>query len=164
MTSSAAQNSSQRAATPAPIDDRVANRNNSVWNSLLSKAFPHVAGRPVEIANAFRIGKFNANQARPRPIIDKVRNVWDRRLLSNARKLTDITEFRRIGFASDEPLEIHRKNTIKRLQSKASNAGKQVFKSDDGDCLYIDSVAVFSLKDGFIRNVGASNFNDDTNG
>jgi len=28
----------------------------------------------------------------------------------------------------------------------------------------VDSVAVFSLKDGFIRNVGASNLNDDTNG
>jgi len=53
---------------------------------------------------------------------------------------------------------------MKRLQSKASNAGKQVSKSDDGDCLYIDSVVVFSLKDGFIRNVGACNLNDDTNG
>jgi len=27
---------------------------------------------------------------------------------------------------------------------------------------YIYGVALFSLKDGFIRNVGASNFNDDT--
>jgi hypothetical protein len=84
--------------------------------------------------------------------------------LSNARKLADITEFRRIGFAPDEPLESRRKNTMKRLQLKASNAGKQVLTSDDGDCLYIDGALVFSLKDGFIHNVGVSNSNNDTHG
>lgn len=174
MSSSATHNSSQRAVTSAPIDDRVANiivfglsedRNSSVWNSVLLKAFQHVAGRPVEIADAFRIGKFNANQTRPRPIIVKLRNVWDKRLLlSNARKLADITEFRRIGFAPDEPLETRRKNTMKRLQFKASNAGKQVFTSDDGDCLYVDGDLVFSLKDGFIRNADVSNSNNGIHG
>jgi len=99
-------------------------RNNSVWNSVLSNAFLHVAGRPVEIADAFRIRKFNANQARPRPIIVKLRNIWDKRLLlSNARKLADITEFRRIGFAPDEPLEIRRKNTMFSLK-QATQANK----------------------------------------
>jgi hypothetical protein len=59
------------------------------------------AGRPTEIADAFRIGKFNAAQDRHHPIIVKLRNVWDRRLsLSNARKLSEIAEFHRIGFAA----------------------------------------------------------------
>ena len=102
------------------------------------------AGRPVEIADAFRIGKYNSPQTRHCPVIAKLRNVWDKRLLlSNARKLSEIAEFRRIGFAPDEPLETRRRNTIKRLQYKATQEGKQVSVSADGDCLYIDSVMVF---------------------
>jgi len=54
-------------------------------------ALQKVARRPVEMADVFRLGKFIANQVQPRPIIVKLRNVWDKRLLlSNARKLSDI--------------------------------------------------------------------------
>ena len=143
--SSACNNSQTRTGSSAPIDDRVTNiivpglfedRNNSVWNSVLLNALQHIAGRPVETADAFRIGKCSANQARPRPIIDKLRNVWNKRLsLSNDRKLADITEFRSISFAPDEPLETRRKNTTKRLQYKATNKGKQVSTFYNGDCL-----------------------------
>ena len=168
LTSSAPHDNSRiRAGSSALIDDCVANiivfglsedRNNSVWNSILLNALQHVAGRPVEIVDAFRIGKFNANQARPRSIIVKLRNVWDNcLLLSNARKLADITEFRSIGFALGEPLETRRKNTMTRLQYKARNEGKQESTSDNGDCLYIVGAFVFSLNDGFIHNVNASN-------
>jgi hypothetical protein len=67
--SSAATNITSRhgsTTTTSPPEDRAANiivfgleedRNSSVWNSVLSKALQHVAGRPVEIADAFRIGK-----------------------------------------------------------------------------------------------------------
>ena len=154
--------------TPAtPTDDRSANiivfgltedRNSSVWNAVLSNALEHVAGRSVEITDAFRIGKFNPTQARPRPIIVKLRNVWDRRLiLSNARKLSEVVEFRRIGFAADEPLEIRRKHTIKRLHYKATQDGKLASLSAAGDSLLIDGVLVFSLKDGLIRNSANNN-------
>lgn len=173
-TSNPHENSRTRAGSSAPIDDRAANiivfglsedKNNSVWNSVLLNALQHVAGRPVEIADAFRIGRYNANQARPRPIIVKLRNVWDKRLLlSNARKLADIAEFRSIGFAPDEPLETRRKNTMKRLQYKARNEGKQVNMSENGDCLFIDGALVFSLNDGFIRNVNVSNSANATHG
>lgn len=149
-------------STATPTDDRSANiivfgltedRNSSVWNTTLSNALQHVAGRPVEIADAFRIGKFSPSQARPRPIIVKLRNVWDRRLvLSNARKLSESVEFRRIGFAADEPLEIRRKNTLKRLQYEATQDGKVASLSAAGDSLFVDGVLFFSLKDGFIRN------------
>lgn len=165
-----AANNRPSTITAAPTEDRSANiiafgltedRNSSVWNAVLSKALQHVAGRPTEIVDAFRIGKFNAAQDRPRPVIVKLRNVWDRRIiLSNARKLSDNVEFRRIGFAADEPLEIRRKNTIKRLHYKATRDGKQASLSDAGDSLLVDGVLVFSLRDGFIRNSSsASNVN-----
>jgi hypothetical protein len=169
MTSAATNNAIQsRTSTLTPTDDRASNiivfglaedRNSSVWNSALSNVLHHVAGRPVELADAFRIGKYDANQVRPRPVIVKLRSVWDRRLLlSNARKLAETSEFRRIGFAPDEPLEIRRKNTMKRLHYKATQEGKHVLISDDGDCFYVNDVPVFSLNEGFIRsNANASN-------
>ena len=151
--------------TTSPPEDRAANiiifgldedKSSSVWNSVLSKALQHVTGRPIEIADAFRIGKFNPTQGRPRPVIVKLRKVWDRRLvLSSARKLSETAEFRRIGFAADEPLEIRRKNTMKRLHYKASHDGKMASMSATGDCLFVDGVLVFSMKDGFIRNGSA---------
>ena len=176
MTSAATSNATQsRASRTAPTDDRASNiivfglaedRDSSVWNSALSNVLHHVAGRPVELADAFRIGKYNANQARPRPIIVKLRSVWDTRLLlSNAGKLAEIPEFRRIGFAPDEPLEIRRKNTMKRLHYKATQEGKHALISDAGDCLYVNGALVFSLNDGFIRNnANVSNSSNTING
>jgi hypothetical protein len=138
-------------------------KNNSVWHAKLSAALQHVTGRPVEITDAFRIGKFIENQLRPRPIIVKLRCAWDRRLiLSNTRKLAELSEFRRIGIVPDEPLEIRRKHTLKRLQDKSTRDGKNVTMSDDNSALFIDGNLVFSLKDGFVRNNG--NVNTTTNG
>ena len=138
-------------------------KNNSVWYAKLSAALQHVTGRPVELTDAFRIGKFVENQPRPRPIIVKLRCVWDRRLiLSNTRKLAEHSDFRRIGIVPDEPLEIRRKHTLKRLQDKSKRDGKNVSMSADNSALFIDGNLVFSLKDGFERNNG--NVNTTTNG
>jgi len=156
------------ATTSTPTDDRAANiivfglaedRNSSVWNTVLSNALKHVAGRPVEIADAFRAGKYDASQVRHRPIIVKLRSVWDKRLvLSNARKLSEITEYRHIGFAPDEPLETRRRNAMKRLHDKATREGKQSSISPTGDRLIVDGVLVFSLNDGLIcSGLNASN-------
>jgi hypothetical protein len=175
ISASANNTTRNRASMTTSTDDRASSiivfglaedRNSSVWNSALSNALQHVAGRPVELTDAFRIGKFNANQARPRPIIVKLRSVWDRRLLlSNARKLAEIPEFRRIGFAPDEPLETRRKNTMKRLHYKATQEGKHALISDAGDCLYVNGALVFSLNDGFIRNnANVSNSSNTING
>jgi hypothetical protein len=78
--------------------------------------------------------------------------------------MSDIIEFRGIGFAPDDSLEIRRKNTMKRLQYKARNEGKQIHSTDNGDCLIIDGALVFSLNYGFIRNVNANNSFNATNG
>jgi hypothetical protein len=122
------------------------------------------AGRTVDIADAFRIGKYNANQLRPRPVIVKLRSIWDRRLvLSSARKLAEKVEFRHIGFAPDEPAEIRRQKTMKRLLHKATKDGKQALIADNG--LYIDGNLFFTMRDGFVRNnVTAENTNNNING
>ena len=38
-----------------------------------------VTGRAIEISDAFRIGSFNSSKSRP--VVVKLTNVWDRRLL-----------------------------------------------------------------------------------
>lgn len=130
-------------------------KNSSVWHAKLAAALQHTAGRPVDITDAFRIGKFDLNQQRPRPIIVKLRCVWDKRLiLSNTRKLAEVSEFRHIGVVSDEPLEVRRKNTLKRMHDKAVRDGKNVTMSTDNSALLIDGNLVFSLKDGLIRSNG----------
>lgn len=130
-------------------------KNSSVWHAKLAAALQHIAGRPVDITDAFRIGKFDSNQQRPRPIIVKLRCVWDKRLiLSNTRKLAEVNEFRRIGVVSDEPLEVRRKNTLKRMHDKAIRDGKNVTMSTDNSALLIDGNLVFSLNDGLIRSNG----------
>jgi hypothetical protein len=123
------------AASTSSAEDRAKNiivfglaedRNRTGWYSTIKEALQHVAGRTVDVADAFRIGKYNANQLRPRPVIVKLRSGWDRRLvLSSARKLAEKAEFRRIGFAPDEPAEIRRQKTMKRLLLKATKDGKQ---------------------------------------
>jgi hypothetical protein len=138
-------------------------KNRSVWHAKLSAALQHVAGRSVDISDAFRIGKFNASQSRPRPIIVRLRCVWDKRLiLGNTRKLAEVNEYQQIGISSDEPLHIRRKHTLKRLHDKSIREKKNVTLSTDGSALFIDGNLIFSLKDGYVRNNG--DVNNTTNG
>jgi len=37
-------------------------KNSSVWHAKVAAALQHIAGRPVDITDAFRIGKFDLNQ------------------------------------------------------------------------------------------------------
>jgi len=83
-------------------------KNSSVWHAKVAAALQHIAGRPADITDAFRIGKFDLNQPRPRPIIGKLRCVWDKRLILSL-KLAEVSEFRHMGVVSDEPLEVRRK-------------------------------------------------------
>ena len=45
----------------------------------------HLIGRPVKVADAFRLGKrpdvSSLSVVRPRPILIKLENCWDKRLL-----------------------------------------------------------------------------------
>jgi hypothetical protein len=120
-------------------EDRVAN----VWRQTLDAALSFVMGQTVDVVDAYRIGRFDANKARP--IIVKLRSVWDRRIIvSNSYKLKNFTG--RIFISPDEPLEKRRKRTFDRIKYRAERAGKEVVVN--GGILSMDGVMVFSLENG----------------
>ena len=117
----------------------------------------HAAGTRVDVIDAFRLGRFV--NGRKRPILVKFNSVWNRRLiLAGARKLRDTQELRRVFITADEPPDVRRRNTWKRLKDKAERDGKNVQVSQDG-VLSIDGVDIFCLQRGFI----ASQLNVTTN-
>jgi len=59
-------------------EDRVAN----VWRQTLDAALSCITGHTVDVVGAYRSGRFDASKTRP--IIVKLRSVWDRRsIVSN---------------------------------------------------------------------------------
>lgn len=130
-------------------------RDPTVWRKATEDVLKFVAGRQIDIVDIFRLGHFVANgndtTRKPRPILVKLRVVWDKRIvLSSCGKLKDYSQ-RGVFITPDEPIEVRRKNTFERLKYRAVHAGQRVAINDD--ILSIDDVAVFSLKDGYIRNV-----------
>ena len=95
-----------------------------------------------------------------RPILVKLNNFWDRRLiLSNCRHLASCDNYMSNVFINaDEPLEERRKKTLTPLANKAVRERKTVETSDNESVLYIDGVVIFSVKEGLVRdNVGTVN-------
>lgn len=139
-------------------------RDPSVWRDKVSEVLSTAAGRDVRIEDAFRLGKFDGQTTRTRPILVKLSLVWDRRLvLSGAHKLNSVVAFRRRVFINaDEPLETRRRNIRDRLQKRAENRGQQVSLTTDG-VLVIDGIEIFCLQRGFI-NRQVSAVNNDHNG
>jgi hypothetical protein len=126
-----------------------------VWHNAVDNILNFVTGHHIDTVDMFRLGRFvaNGNDAtrKPRPILVKLRVVWDKRIvLSNCSKLKQYSQ-RGVFITSDEPIEVRRKNTFERLKYRAERAGQSVVVN--GDILFIDEAAVFSLKDGYIRNV-----------
>jgi hypothetical protein len=90
------------------------------------------------------------NDGKNRPVLVKLKTVWDRRLvLIGARKLAQCDDFKRIYVSPDESLDVRRKTTLERLKKKATRDGKTFTVSNE--VLYIDNEAVFSLRVGFIK-------------
>ena len=95
----------------------------------------------------YRLGRYA--DSKTRPVLVKLRTVWNKRLLLNrCRKLKDYTH-RSIYIGPDEPLDVRRKQTFDRLQHRAEREGKPVNVSNG--VLHVDGRAVFSLADGFIK-------------
>jgi hypothetical protein len=119
------------------------NREASAWRTSVDQALEFLVGRPVESTDMFRIGKFLPNKVRP--IIVKLRSQWDKHLILSKR--LNLRNYNRdIFIAPDEPLDVHRRNTLDRLKQKAIREGKHVTVS--GDLLTVDGVNVYSLKEG----------------
>ena len=108
------------------------NRDHSVWRDSVLNVLRTAAGRDVHIEDAFRLGAYQSSKKRP--ILVKLRSIWDRRLvLAGARNLNNDVLFRRKVFINaDKSLEERRRDTLRRLKRRAESNGQQVDVSDDG--------------------------------
>ena len=122
----------------------------TIWHTELMKVLNFVCGRDVGIANAFRLGTFQAG--RTRPVLVRLFSEWDRRLiLVNPRKLASPStdgHQRKIFINPDEPLDVRRKQIMERIRRKAVRENKCVSVTEAG-VLIINDVSVFSLECGF---------------
>ena len=60
--------------------------------TAIDNMFTYLIGKNVKIVDAFRLGHRSETSAWPRPLLIKLDNYWDRRLLlSSCRKLKDYT-------------------------------------------------------------------------
>ena len=122
-------------------------RDATVWRRNVEEALIFVVDRPVDVIDMFRLGRYDAGKTRP--ILVKLRVVWDTRLLlSNSSKLKHYDQ-QGIFISADETVEVRRKQTLDRLKYRAERAGK--ITSIDNGVLIIDGSATFSLLDGFIN-------------
>jgi len=122
------------------------NRDRNVWCDTVSRVLNFVAGRTVDIRDAFRLGKYGTSKTRP--VLVTLCGVWDKRLvLSNGRKLSTSDEFKSVYIVPDEPVEERRKKVLGRMRDRAVREKKSVSISEDG-CLYVDGVIVYSLSSG----------------
>jgi hypothetical protein len=117
------------------------------WRNKVEDVLQFVVGHQIEAVDMFRVGG-RFQEGRTRPILVKLRSVWDRRMIiSSRRKLKDYSI--RVFIHEDEPLDISRKKTMQRLQRKAEAEGKSVNVVDGS--LMVDGSIIFSLQTGYIR-------------
>jgi len=138
------------------------NRDPDTWRNVIFRGLESAAGRVIEIEDAIRLGRFNNDTRKQRPILVKLKSIWDRRLvLSGAYKLRDTEEFEHIFIKADESPETRKQKTMERLKKKAENRGETVSVTNDG-VLVIDNIPVFSMQRGFVnRRVNGNRDNQD---
>ena len=123
------------------------NRNTEIWRNKIDDVLQFISGREVDVVDMFRIGRYMNGKCRP--VLVKLRTVWDRRVLvSRCSKLKDYPD--RIFVSPDESPEARRKRVFERIKVKAELDGKSV--NVVSDVLYVDGIGRYSLKDGAIHN------------
>ena len=125
------------------------NRDAAAWRRNIDDILHFVVGYSVDVSDMFRLGRYDPNKCRP--ILANLRTIWDKRLILNKRSKLRTYSQHGVFINSDEPVEARRAQTIERLRYKAQRDVKQV-RVEDG-VLYIDEIAVFSLRDGSLNNV-----------
>jgi len=135
------------------------NRDRSVWNRQVSDVLHFVAGRDVEVSDAFRLGKYKSNSERARPILISLKSVWDKRLvLANCRRLSECDDYmKKVYIVADEPVETRRKKTLQHTKDRYSHNNHVVELSSDGSILFVDGKMVFSVKDGKVSSTSNNN-------
>jgi hypothetical protein len=127
-------------------------RDVSVWRRNVDDILHYVTGHNVDVGDAFRLGRYNPNgNSKARPILLKLRTVWDKRLiLSRCSRLKEYSQ-RGIFVVADEPPEVRRKEMYGRLKHRAVKDNKLVNEKDG--VLFIDNIAVYSLLSGYLNKV-----------
>lgn len=129
------------------------NQDSRIWLDSVAEVLKVITGNNIEISDAFRLGgRFVTGKVRP--VLVKLKTVWDRRLVViGANKLAQCEEYKRIYVSPDEPLDVRRKATLERLKKRAERERKTVNFSNG--VLSIDNEVVFSLTEGFLKNLVA---------
>ena len=118
------------------------------WRRKVDDVLQFAAGRSVDIMDTFRIGRYAAGKVRP--ILVKLRAVWDRRIiLSNCFKLKNYGD--RVFISPDEAPDVRRRRVFDRLKMKAEQNGHSVAVVDN-DVLVVNDVRVYSMRTGPVRN------------
>ena len=124
-------------------------REASTWRRRVDEILQYVCNQSVDIVDIFRLGRFRSDNVRP--ILVKLKTVWDKRMLMNNCYKLKQYELSGIFISPDEPLETRRKQTFDRLRYRAEREHKQVAVIDD--ILHIDGTAVYSLANGSIGHI-----------
>ena len=119
----------------------------SIWRQQVETILEYVHGMRVDVVDMFRLGRFSSEKTRP--VLVKLRTVWDKRIILNGCSRLKHFSQRGIFISADEPLEVRRKQTFDRLKYRADQSKKLVNVTDG--VLSIDGVAVFSLSAGFLN-------------
>jgi len=124
-------------------------RNSAIWHDVIFRVLHTAAGRDVQIDDAFRLGSFV--QGRVRPLLVKMKSVWDRRLvLSGSRKLAGVPEFsHKIYIAAAESPEERRRSMMDRVKRILVRDGHDVYVDDgvlfpDG-IVYVEAFLIIIL-------------------
>jgi hypothetical protein len=116
-----------------------------VWYDKVEHIIQFIAGRPVEIVDMFRLGRYEASKVRP--VLVKLHTTWDCRVLVNgASKLRNYDS--RVYLVRHEPLEVRRENIMEKLRLRAISENKVVSVQDD--TLIVNGITVYSLSQGRI--------------
>ena len=104
------------------------NRDITIWRSKVDDILKFIVGIDVDVADAFRLGRFKSDKAHQ--VLIKLRSIWDKRLiLKTARKMKSYPE--EIFIGPDKSLEFRRKRTFVRLKYRAGKDWKNVSANDD---------------------------------
>ena len=127
-------------------------RDVTVWNNSVNDVLRFVSGHDVDVIDMFRLGRFTGNsEGRPRPVLVKLRQFWDKRIILN--KSSTLKQYKQAGIfiVPDESAEVRRKSLFERLQSRAVKEGKKCVVIDG--VLSVNDVPVFSLQTGYLNKV-----------
>ena len=101
--------------------------------SVIDEVALHLIGRPVSIKDAFRIGRRKQNldeSSRPRPLLIKLNNFWDRRLLLAARFTLKSFEKYKLYLREDLPPQARQSFNRKSSNSSQHDFHEKVALSD----------------------------------